>query len=205
MKFPFLASFIVFGITLTYGMRKASRRKEHEDAFYWEREREANTTLRKPLDDLVFLTVPMETLPFGACPGDEVIEDCERLVRTYEHKKAVNLTGLTNTDLKLLYGAPNLQILTIYDNNYTQLVRTLHKWAEALCQKECPQQARIILEYAISTGSDISKSYSLLAGIYSEAGNLDAIRALREQALTLRSLTKDMIVRHLDSLLRENR
>lgn len=200
MKFPLLASFIVFGITLTYGMRKASRRKEQQDDSFWDREREANTTLRKPLDDLVFVEVPLEDLPFGVLADNEIVEDCERMIRTYENKKSVNLTGFTNTDLKFRYGAPNLQILTIYDNNYTQLIRTLHKWAEELLKNNYIAEAECILSYAISTGSDIIKSYELLAKIYADRQDTDALSKLRDAAEALNSMSKNVILRNLDSL-----
>ena len=37
----------------------------------------------------------------------------------------MHLTGYTNTDLKLEYGAPNIKLLSAYDQRYTTLARTL--------------------------------------------------------------------------------
>ena len=48
------------------------------------------------------------------------------LIEALKEKKILNLSGFTNTDLKLEYGVGNLTELTDYDNNYVTLSRSLH-------------------------------------------------------------------------------
>ena len=45
-------------------------------------------------------------------------------------------------DLKLEYGTANINDLSQYDQNYTLLVRTLQKWAEALAAADHPRLIR---------------------------------------------------------------
>lgn len=179
---------------------RASRRDERVMDSFWEREAEANSTERKPLDDLDYILVPFDRLPFNEESENPEICECQRILHTFEDpaKKAVNLTGYSNTELKLMYGAPNITILTTYDQNYTLLVRTLQKWATLLIADGKEQDAVSIMEYAVSIGTDISTTYKDLATIYLRDGNTASIDALYESASSLNGAMKNSILKFLD-------
>ena len=122
---------------------------------------------------------------------------CE--LRCMSELTIVNLTGLTNTDLKLKYGTANITILTEYDFNYTNLVTLLQKLAEKLYENDNPKLAIKVLEFAISTNTDVSKSYYLLAQLYTEAGTPEKISSLIDTAQNLNSLLKNTIVQTLQA------
>lgn len=211
MKFPFFASFILFCIWLTFVLIRTRRKDERSRESFWEKEERANNTRRQPLDTLPYVQIPYETLPFDLIPetGDEAadmhpiageIAECHRILNGFRDKKAVNLTGITNTDLKLTYGAPNITLLTEYDQNYTLLVRTMQKWAELLIQSGHVEEAVPIMEFCVETRTDISATYRTLADIYRKQGRDEKIAHLREIAEGLQSAMRPAILRHLDSL-----
>lgn len=197
MRFPFLASFIIFLIWLSYQLAKSKRITEKQEKSFWERERLANQTRRKSLDALPYITIPLATLPMQLCQEDDAVRECTDLVRSLSEQTIVNLTGYSNTDLKLMYGAPNITLLSDYDQNYTLLARTLQKWAALLYKKGFVNETKIILEFAVSTQTDVSGSYKLLASIYKKEGHPEKIASLLETASTLRSAMKPAIVRAL--------
>ena len=197
MKFPFFASFIVFIIWLTYELAKHNRLDAAADRAFWDKEHRANRTGKKSLEDLAYITIPYERLPMDILPEDEYISEYMDTIQTLHDSKIVNFTGISNTDLKLKYGAPNIDLLTRYDQNYTILVRTLNQWASHLYQKGYPKEAREILEFAVSTGTDISGSYKLLCKIYKEENTPEKIKALYPVAESLNSAMKNAIVRIL--------
>ena len=88
--------------------------KEIEEQF-WDRERKANSTRRKPLTDLDFISIPYDSLPFTGEVGNPVIMESEAFLLGLKDAKIVNLNGISNTDLKLRYGVANLTDLTEYD------------------------------------------------------------------------------------------
>ena len=90
-------------------------------------------------------------------------------------KKILNLTGISNTELKLSYA--------LIVNNDT---------ADALS----------FLEYGISIGSDISSNYIDLAIIYAATDRFDDIRKLKEKAGMLKSLSRDNIIEQLNNMLK---
>jgi hypothetical protein len=197
MRFPFLASFIIFLIWLSYQLAKSKRITEKQEKSFWERERLANQTRRKSLDALPYITIPLDTLPMQLCQEDDAVRECTDLVRSLSEQTIVNLTGYSNTDLKLMYGAPNITLLSDYDQNYTLLARTLQKWAALLYKKGFVNETKTILEFAVSTQTDVSGSYKLLASIYKKEGHPEKIASLLETASTLRSAMKPAIVRAL--------
>lgn len=197
MRFPFLASFIIFLIWLSYQLAKSKRITEKQEKSFWERERLANQTRRKSLDALPYITIPLATLPMQLCQEDDAVRECTDLVRSLSEQTIVNLTGYSNTDLKLMYGAPNITLLSDYDQNYTLLARTLQKWAALLYKKGFVNETKTILEFAVSTQTDVSGSYKLLASIYKKEGRPEKTASLLETASTLRSAMKPAIVRAL--------
>ena len=109
----------------------------------------------------------------------------------------VNLTGISNTDLKLRYGAPNINLLTLYDQKYTTLARTLQDFASVLYERGYHREACQILEFAVSTHTDVSSSYKLLVSLYREQGQEEKIAELLPVAESLNSSLRPSIVRLL--------
>ncbi|MBR1929983.1 MAG: hypothetical protein IJ833_00705 [Lachnospiraceae bacterium] len=197
MKLPFLASFIIFILVLARRIKRQDRLSEKENRSFWEREARANATRRKPLDDLEYITIPWDALPTEVMQDDATVAECQRLLRELSEQRIVNFTGFTNTDLKLEYGAPNITLLTEYDQNYTVLVRTLQQWADVLWDGGYEAEASIIMEFAISTHTDVSRTYYKLAQYWASHGESMQIERLLATAETLRSANKASIIRTL--------
>ena len=130
-------------------------------------------------------------------PGDSTVCDYVETLRTLSEGKIVNLNGFSNTDLKLAYGTANLPILSAFDDNYTSLITTLQRLADTYYNNGYADAAKQLLEYALSVGSDISHSFSLLARIYDESGQQEKIVTLYEHAKALDTPFRPTIVRTL--------
>lgn len=197
MKLPFLASFIILIAVISHLIRKHNRTMEQEQQSFWSKEQAANNVRKKPLDDLAYITIPFEKLPCDCHAENTDISEIIESLHVLSERKIVNLTGITNTDLKLTYGTANITVLTEYDQNFTVLVTSLQKWAEALYELGAVKEAKTVLEYAVSVDSDVSTSYELLADIYREANDEAALDALIEHAENLSSSSGKIIVRKL--------
>ncbi len=193
----FLSSFIVFCLVIAYVTRKHRRMEENAIKDFWEREERANNTRKKPLEHLPYITIPFDSLPMETLKDNPDVAEYHALLSGLSSVKIVNLTGYTNTDLKLEYGTANITLLTEYDQNYTLLVRTLQDWAEVLYLSGYEDESRTILEFAVSTQTDVSHTYYLLADIYDRRGEASKKAALIEAAGSLRSSMKNAIVRTL--------
>ena len=166
MKFPILASTIIVGFFFNISMRRVSRKEEAREASFWEKERKSNSVRKKSLENLDYICIPVNVLPFGTSNGDKELENSEQEVLALKDEKIVNLTGISNTDLKLEYGTANITPLSIYDQNYTSLVPGLQRWGKALYDAGRYEDSAKVLEFAVKTRTDITATYRLLIDLY---------------------------------------
>ena len=200
MNFSVFASFmifVVFLIWLGYEMKKHSRYDEKKQQEYWARERKANSTRKQSLENLSYITIPLETFPMDLLTSDEMIQEYHETLHHLSKEKIVNFTGISNTDLKLEYGVANLPTLTHYDQCYTLLARTLQSFANRLYENGYEKECVPILEFAVNTGTDISGTYKLLATIYVKTGEKEKLDSLKSKTGALNSAMKKPIDRML--------
>lgn len=198
MNFFVLASSITAIILISYNLRRQKKTKAQNEENFWDRERRANSTRRKSLDGLNYITIPLEAFPTHILQQDEVVIECISTLEALTSQKIVNLTGFSNTDLKLEYGAANINLLTEYDQNYTVLARALQKWADVLIETGYMEEASVLMEFAVSTGTDVSRTYYELAKYWASQGEREQIRRLKGLAEALRSSSGSIILRNLN-------
>ncbi len=194
MNFLIITSFLAFSIVFFFARKRAGRIEEAREQEFWDREKRANFTRRKSLDGLNYITIPEDMEPSATT---EKLNACIRDLNDLSEYQIVNLTGYTNTDLKLEYGTANITILSDFDLHYTNLVTLLQKLAELLHESGEDTLAIATLEFAVSTGTDVSKSYYLLADLYQEAGTPEKIADLIDQARNINTMVRDTIVQRL--------
>ncbi|MCH5262395.1 MAG: hypothetical protein J1F42_05725 [Lachnospiraceae bacterium] len=197
MNFILNASALIFSAAVFLYILKSNKKDAHSQDDFWERERAANSTRRKPLDDLDYIKLPVEQFPMTLLEDVPKVEDYKQIILSLSELPIVNFTGISNTELKLRYGAPNIDLLISYDQNYTLLVRTLQQWAQVLYDNGYIDEARQLLEFSVSTGTDVSATYRLLCQIYREQNTPEKISNLYPIAEMLNSAMQKSIVRTL--------
>ena len=189
---------LIFMAVVTYKRMKANHINQAAERAFWDREDAANRTRKQDISHLDYVDFSGVTLPF-ALFKDDLLQQCESQIQTLKEKKILNLTGISNTDLKLKYGPANLTALTQYDQNFTLLARNLNTWGQRLNELSHPKEAICVLAFAVSIGSDIRATWELLAKLYADSGDLAKIRDMKTTAATLNSLTKNSILATLNS------
>lgn len=197
MNLFFLASFLVFILVIFFIMRSQQKKTKEQESEFWSREARANSVRRKSLDNLDYIKIPLEAFPTHLLNDNPEVLECIDILESLTSRKIMNFTGWSNTDLKLEYGTANLEALTEYDQNYTILVRTLQKWADCLIEGGYQKEAATLMEFSVSTNTDISRTYYSLAEYYASLGQYQEIDRLRAVAKTLRSANRNVIVKHL--------
>lgn len=189
--------FLIFLAVFTIKRRKAEKRDAYAAHKFWNREQEANLAPVRDISHLNYIDFSGVSLPFSRFE-DEKLKQCEEQILALKNQKILNLSGITNTELKLYYGAANLNRLMTYDQNFLLLVRTLHQWGQRLYELSCKKEAAEVLGYAVSIGSDIKATFELLLSVYQESGNLAEIDVLKQYASSLNTLRKDSILALLE-------
>lgn len=198
MRSPVPIIIIVFCIVFKLIVNR--KPKTDPDAEFLELERKANLTPRKDISNLPYIKVPAGTLPLDVPTEREEIRELQDIIRSMAEKKVLNLTGRTNTELKLLYGAPNINILSAADSNYTKLVQAIASLAGDYMDTRHTEEAKELLEYGVSIGTDSKRNYMMLAAIYKDEGHPEKIPALMESAREMDSLLKESILTSLEAM-----
>ena len=177
--FVFLAIFIVFLLYINFLMHKNKRAQENLEKQFWDREHSANFTRKKDISNLNYLIITEDKIP------QNLTTDAKKSLETLCGQKMLNLSSMSNTDLKLEYGVANLDELSACDDRFSTFERN--------------DQARQLLEFAVSCHVDNSSIYTQLAAIYQTGGNLSGILQLQEAAAQLAPFPQKIILEKLKS------
>lgn len=195
MAFPFLTVFLIFIIFINVKKHSAEKKENESRNHFWNREDLANATPKKDISSLNYISIPLNELPLPI--DDSEIQKLYGKLQSLSLEKILNLTGYSNTDLKLTYGYANLQTLIRCDQNFTILCQILNRLSECYAQQGLENQAIQFLEFAVACQSDISSTYLLLAQLYSARNQQYRIPDLIGRAQNLNSLSREIIIRHL--------
>ena len=193
------ASTLVVALWLQYVIRKTNRLSKKSLDSYLSRENKANHVRRVDISHLDYLKIEPNELP-ASDHDDPSLKSYRDTIENLSKKEILNLTGISNTDLKLQYGVANLPKLSECDNNYIILVRTLQKWGERLYSMNYPSEAITVLEYAVRCKTDAKKTYRLLAKIYQEQNQEEKIQDLIQALSNVRIQNKNQFILELKEL-----
>lgn len=196
--FTSLSIVLIFVLWLNYEIRKNSRLSKKNMEEFWKKEAKANQTRKADISNLDYIKVPIDKLPLADTP-DQTINSYRDTILSLSGKKVLNLTGFSNTELKLKYGASNINLLSEYDNNYTMLVAILQKWGERLYSQGYKREALSVLETAVECKTDVPKTYELLADIYIEQGSPNKINLLMDALSKTHVRNKESLLLNLEN------
>lgn len=196
----FLFAFLIFIAVLTFKIKSSNRQQRKTTKQFWDHEAEANATRKQSLDTITFITIPLERLPMDN-HEDATLMEHQNSIISLSKEKIANFSGLSNTELKLQYGAANLDEVASYDQNYMHLLRILYQWGADLYEKGLITEAKSVLEYGVACKTDISKHYTLLAEIYKAENCPRKINDLITIAESLSCLMKPTIIQSLKTAL----
>lgn len=196
--------FIIFIVWLNVERMRSERKDIERHNEFWQKENDANSVRRQPLDNLPYVTIPDELLLpnlSSDLPEDDAeLKRCNDILTTLKSERILNLTGKTSTDIKMDYGAANLSQLDEYDQNFTLFAQTIYAYGEQLHKLGFDHEAIKVLRFGIDSLSDISGNYKLLATLYVKYGQNDKLEELKKTAEGLDSLMKGTILRYLDDI-----
>lgn len=200
-----MPAILLITILAIFLFRMGNARSRKQDILtsdeFWRREQEANFVRRADISGLPYVVMPpglATALPQPDAISDdpdvrEEYAELTELLEALSQERILNLTGLTNTELKLQYGVANLDTLTRCDENFTLLCRTLNRLGSLLAEASSPEAAMRLLSFAVECRSDIQESYLLLASLYHEAGNQEALAHLADSLTAFDGLRRESL------------
>ena len=194
--FPFLALFLIFLLVLFFRLRAIDSKRKADDDAFWQREMTADTTVVRGINEDDFVKIPLSEFPFGIS-NDPGLREFETKIHAIQDKKFMNLTGKTNTDVKLTYGVNHFDEVISYGENYDELMKLLSDYSELLESLGFTDAAEKILKCIIDSGCDMSAPYLTLGRIFSSRGETENLEELIESIeaspLTIKNATRDRL------------
>ena len=192
----FLICFIVFIIWARVKLKQNKSAISESDKKYWEREAKANFARKRDLSTLDYFTPDFSRIPFSM-DAEEQETALNEEIKNYASGKMMNLSGYSNTDLKEMYGAANLDELSEYDQRFQLFRRAVSDLGNYLFEKKDYERAKAVFEYSVEIGSDISTIYTNLGVIYAKAGQTAKIDELLRLVETSDFALKTSIIKKL--------
>ncbi len=199
MPFFYLPLFILLLSTFSFLRNRSTRSAQKKQESFLEKEQRANLTRKQDISGLAYIHLPMQTFPIGKF-ADEKLAHAESELALLSDRQILNLTGITNTDLKLQYGAANLAFLSDCDANYTRLARAIVSYGKRLAELGHAPEAITVLEFGVSCKTDISANYTLLASLYRENGEIHKVQGLIETVKGMDMFRKESILKQLETI-----
>jgi argininosuccinate lyase len=180
-----MTAHIVLNIILVIGSTSAilylaisgSRHSKKQDEIkrrFLEEEDEANRVRKKEIDPDLFYTADLSALP-------EIPEsDPHQIIRCAKRKMIHFTEPISNLELKKKYGQTQMDIIAQYEENFSEFLKSLTKWAESLME-ENQSDALLILETVVAHGGEFRDAYKLSADIYVEKNDKSGMDALLAQ------------------------
>ena len=155
---PILFIVLIFVFWLGYELRKSNRKSSSSSEAFWQQEHDAFLTPRKSIEDVAFVTVPAEVIPDEILDADtDILREINLLsdrMRSLADCQIADLSGYTNTELRLKYGAPNFTMLSNADNCFSDLTVTVSKLLPLLIEAGMAGSAEKLCRFALSSGLD---------------------------------------------------
>ncbi|MBO4462183.1 MAG: hypothetical protein J5749_04800 [Lachnospiraceae bacterium] len=188
---------IIFGIIGLLRAKSTLADKKKRDDFF-KKESEANSVKKRDISMLPYIKIDESLLSVKS--DNPEIQALLSELTNLKDKKILNLTGISNTDLKLKYGAANITELTECDDNFALLCKILNLLGKAYYDNGDIAMSKKFLEYAVGIRTDITDTFVTLATIYRDNNESNRIDDLINIAGTLNSLSKQTIILKLNDL-----
>lgn len=205
MAFPIMFVWFLIAIFIfQHHLRKSSKATDKATKTFWDKEASSLVVRKKDLEEKDYYqpTIDPDTLVDQAyfdALGVPQLFRLQKYLRKLLSLKMVNFADLTNTDLRLMFGTAMFPTIEAYEDNYTNYIKTLYDLGKGLVEAEDYQLSRYYLEECINAKSDARSHYLLLAKIYDHTNDRKALETLLEKAKALNSLTKNVLVKDLES------
>lgn len=195
MAFPFLTVFIIFLLALFFRFKYLREKREAQEQDFWSNEQKARINIGT-IKESDYVVIPLSTFPFGLCEDPYMVE-MENAIKTLSEEKLLNLTGLSNTDVKLKFGANHFDEATLAGEKYDELIKNLVNYAIELDDHGFSSESEKMLEYLIGIDCDMKSAYITLGKLYASGNKIGKIKDLIERvdssSLSIKNATKTQL------------
>lgn len=168
----------------------------------------ANSARHRDISKEFFYTANLADLPVSQYSDEDMAKPTpsymwqQKVVAAADKQMLRFDRPYSNVELKQMFGPANLDNVAKYEENFTNFIHAMRHWAEALIKTDRYDDAKKVLEESIKAGSELSQSYTLLADIYHQAGDMPALKKLLTTAQASTMPGKNIATKRIEALLK---
>ncbi len=179
-----LTSILLFCVILNYAIRKSNIRDRDDSLRSSGKKRHKTGTPEKMLSEIHFISFPENLLTEITTENPKIIDNLTTL-RRLAKAQVINMGGITNDEIRDIYGDQNFEHLSMADQRYMNLCRVLLTLSEECFKSGLPDEAEKFLKFAIDTETDFLPIWQTLGEYYLDTDRSDSLKALRDKAFSL--------------------
>lgn len=199
----FLIIFISATITIQIKLRKNKSGFNENCKEFFEREKQADNTIKKDFTDFPYIYADKASLPIKEYSDDEKFKRVAKRQEQCIKKSQLEMIYLddeySNTDLKLKYGKNNLEKITFLESHYNNYILSLLEWAKELISLDNKEDAKCVLNEAVKMKANVSQIYILLADL--NENDMEFLRDLKEKAKENKVNFKEKTIKYIEDKL----
>ena len=206
---PILVLVVVITIAFKIAERKRQDKIRQNTQDMIDADDAANQSRHKDIGEEFFYKPNLADLPVAQYSEEDMKKPVPsymwqtKVVAAAEKKMLRFDRQYSNVELKQMFGPSNLDNVAKYEENFTNFIHTLRFWAEALISSNRHTDAQRVLEESVKAGSELSQSYTLLADIYKQSDDINALKKLLAMAQSSAMPGKNIAIKHIEALLKE--
>jgi len=206
---PILVLVVVITVAFKLAERKRLDKARQSTKDMMDADDAANTARHRDIGEEFFYTARLSDLPITQYSEEDMAKPASpymwqaKVVAAAEKKMLHFDRQYSNVELKQMFGPANLDDVAKYEENFSNFIHAMRYWAEALINADKSAEAQKVLEESVKARSELSQSYTLLADIYKQSGNLSKLKELLSTVQASSMPGKNIAIRHIDALLKE--
>lgn len=204
---PIFILFVFFSIIFYAALRSAGKESNKRIKKFLEGEDVSSNIRRKPIDTELFFVPDLDGLPIKEYTAEEaekfpvLIARQERVIAISKNKMIRFKEPKSNLEVKMQFGTISVEEVANYEESYSQYIYALVNWAESLMEAGNFDDAEKVLSVSIEQGSEISKSFTLLADIYFRNNDKPKMEDLYETVSTINIPAQKKAWEHINNYL----
>ncbi len=169
------------GLVINNAIRRSNARSKKANDEFWERERSSYKAPSRSTSDLEYISFP-DDLPLNISTDNPQIKEYQETLVNLTKESVLDLSGISNTDIRFAYGNKNMEDLSRADARYMTLCRSLNSLSKAYMELGHKEEAVTLLNFAVDCGSTMKESWQILGQHHMENGDKKSLEALIEKA-----------------------
>jgi len=190
--------FLIFLFIFHHNLKKTEKLTAIKRKEFWENEEKSMFSRKSQIEDTNYIVpdisgVKHNNKEYFAELGHPELFKYQELIFSLSKEPMLNLSNMSNSEIRLKYGIANFSHIEACENNYNRLIKAIYLLGKGYFDLENYSEAISVLEAGIKINSDISDHILLLAELYAKKKDSFNFNELKIYSENLESLTKSKL------------